>query len=68
VSLSLLPAFLGLGPLYLVAALGGGAWFAYASWRLVQTPGPKAAMANFHASLLQLSLLLLAAIVDGAML
>jgi len=66
--LSLVPAFLGLGPLYLAAALGGGAWFARASWRLVQAPGPKAAMTNFHASLIQLSLLLLAAIVDGAML
>ena len=68
VSLSLVPAFLGLGPLYLLAARGGGAWFARASWRLVRSPGPRAAMTNFHASLLQLSLLLLAAIVDGAML
>jgi protoheme IX farnesyltransferase len=68
VTLSLVPAWLGLGPLYLVAALAGGGWFVWTSWQLVQQPGAKAAMTNFHASLAQLSLLLLAAIVDGAML
>jgi len=68
VSVSLVPAFLGLGSLYLVAALAGGGWFTYTSWRLVRSPGAKAAMINFHASLAQLSLLLIAAIVDGALL
>jgi protoheme IX farnesyltransferase len=66
-ALSLLPAWLGLGPLYLAGALAGGAWFALTSWRLMRAPGPKAAMANFHASLAQLSLLLLAALADAAM-
>jgi len=68
VSVSLVPAFLGLGSLYLAAALAGGGWFTYTSWRLVRSPGAKAAMINFHASLAQLSLLLIAAIVDGALL
>jgi hypothetical protein len=34
---------------------------------LVREPGPKAAMANFHASLIQLTLLLCAAIADAAL-
>jgi protoheme IX farnesyltransferase len=66
VALSLVPAFLGLGWLYFALAAGGGAWFVVTSWRLTRNPGPKAAMVNFHASLLQLSLLLIAAIIDGA--
>ncbi|MFN0315171.1 MAG: heme o synthase [Burkholderiales bacterium] len=67
VSLSLLPAFLGLGGIYFSLALTGGALFLYKSWHLMRAPGPKAAMANFHASLLQLTLLLCGALLDRAL-
>ncbi len=68
VLLSLLPAAYGLGWIYLAGAISGGAWFILASIKLVLRPGPLAAMANFKASLLQLGLLLLAAILDRALL
>jgi protoheme IX farnesyltransferase len=68
VALSLVPAFLGLGPLYLLAAAAGGAWFLSTSWGLLREPGPKAAMRNFHASLAQLTLVLAAALIEGALL
>jgi protoheme IX farnesyltransferase len=66
VAVSLAPVFLGLGRIYLAGATIGGGWFLVTSWRLVRNPGPKAAMRNFHASLGQLTLLLLAAILDAA--
>ena len=66
VSLSLLPFAFGLGWIYLAGAVIGGALFIRRSIELVQDPGPKRAMSNFHASLMQLGLLLIAAIVDGA--
>jgi protoheme IX farnesyltransferase len=68
VALSLLPAFLGLGPLYLAAAAAGGAWFVNTSWRLMREPGPRTAMRNFHASLAQLTLVLTAALIEGVLL
>jgi len=64
---SLAPAFLGLGRIYLAGAVIGGAWFLTTSWQLVRNPGPKAAMSNFHASLGQLTVLLVAAMLDVAM-
>lgn len=64
VALSIAPAFLGLGFVYLAGAAIGGALFLKRSIELVRNPGPRAAMANFRASLLQLSLLLAAAIAD----
>lgn len=64
VVVSLLPAFYGMGWIYLGGAGIGGAYFLAKSIRLVRNPGVQAAMSNFHASLLQLSLLLTAAIVD----
>lgn len=67
VAVSLLPVFYGLGWIYLAAAVAGGALFIKRSIDLVRDPGPKAAMVNFHASLIQLGLLLIAAIVDGAL-
>lgn len=67
VAVSLMPVFYGLGWIYLAAALAGGALFIRRSIDLVRDPGPKAAMVNFHASLVQLGLLLIAAIVDGAL-
>jgi protoheme IX farnesyltransferase len=66
VAMSLLPVMYGMGPIYLAGALIGGAFFLKRSIDLVADPGPTAAARNFSASLLQLGLLLLAAIIDGA--
>lgn len=65
VAVSLLPFFFGLGWIYLAGAALGGGLFLARSVALVRAPGPKAALANFHASLAQLGLLLAAAIADG---
>jgi protoheme IX farnesyltransferase len=65
VLVSLVPALYGLGWIYLAGALIGGGHFVFRSVRLVRDPGPATAMANFHASLLQLGLLLAAAIADS---
>jgi protoheme IX farnesyltransferase len=62
---SLLPGFFGAGPIYLAGALAGGAHFLRKAWALSRAPSRKTAMASFFASLLQLSLLLVAATVDG---
>lgn len=67
VTASMVPALYGLGWLYLLAACTGGAYFLWTSARLVREPGPKAAMRNFHASLMQLSLLIVAAMIEGAL-
>jgi protoheme IX farnesyltransferase len=65
VAASLLPAFFGLGAIYFAgAAIGGGAFLAKA-WQLTRNPGRKTAMSCFHASLLQLTLVLTAAIIDA---
>lgn len=66
VAVSLLPFAFGLGWIYLAGAAVGGALFIKRSIELMRDPGPKRAMTNFHASLIQLGLLLLAAIVDGS--
>ena len=63
--LSLLPFMYGLGWIYLLGAATGGAWFVWTSIGLARHPSPETAMTNFHASLLQLSLLLIAAILDA---
>jgi protoheme IX farnesyltransferase len=62
--LSLLPGLYGMGPVYLAGATLGGGWFLWKSVLLVRDPGPAAAAANFRASLIQLTLLLLAAMAD----
>lgn len=64
VLLSLLPLAYGMGPLYLAGAAIGGGLFLWRTFQLLRRPGPKAAAASFHASLIQLSLLLIAAIGD----
>jgi protoheme IX farnesyltransferase len=64
VLLSLAPGFYGLGWIYLCGAAAGGTLFIRASHRLMRHPGPDTAMSSFRASLLQLGLLLLAAILD----
>jgi len=67
VAFSLVPAFTGLGPVYAVCAAAGGGWFLYCSLRLAARPTRAAALANFRASLVQLSLLLIGAIADGVL-
>jgi protoheme IX farnesyltransferase len=65
---SMVPAYYGLSWLYLSAAVGGGLYFLAKSLRLVLEPCRRTAMANFHASLTQLTLLLCAAIADATLL
>jgi len=62
---SLLPAFFGAGLIYLAGAALGGGHFVYKSWRLARAPGRATAMGAFFASLVQLSLVLVAATADG---
>ncbi len=68
VAASLVPAWHGLSWLYAITAAGSGAYFLRKSVALVRDPGRRTAMANFHASLVQLTLLLTAAIVDATLL
>jgi protoheme IX farnesyltransferase len=65
VALSCVPILYGMGWIYLSGAALGGYLFTTASLRLMLVPGRENAMRNFHASLIQLSLLLLAAILDA---
>ena len=64
VLVSLLPAFYGLGWIYLTGALLGGVYFIVKSVQLVQNPTKEAAMANFVASLVQFSLLMVALMLE----
>ncbi len=65
VVVSLLPFFFGAGPIYLAGALTGGIFFLFKAWQLAASPSRKTAMGSFFASLLQLTLLLMAAMVDA---
>ena len=62
--LALIPAFYGMGTIYLGGALIGGVMFTWTSIKLVRTPQRHAALRNFFASLLQLTLLLAGAVAD----
>lgn len=66
VALSLIPLGFGLGPIYGIAAVVGGGYFAWRSWILFREPSRQAAMANFKASLIQLSLLVVGVVADAA--
>lgn len=68
VIISLLPVLFGLQWLYPLGALTGGGYFLLRNWQLVQDPSPKLAMSNFFASLAQLGILLLAAVLDKQLL
>jgi len=63
---ALVPGPFGLGPVYGLLAAAGGIFFIRASWRLVRDPGPLTAMKAFHASLIQLTAVLLGAFLAGA--
>lgn len=65
VTVSLLPALFGLGAIYLAGASAGGGYFLAKAWRLARAPSRRTALASFHASLLQLTLLLTAAMIDA---
>ena len=67
VSLSLALAALRPGWIYLVFAAAGGALFVREALRLVGAPSRQTAMRCFHASLAQLSLLLVGAMLDAAL-
>lgn len=64
VALSLVPLAFGMGWLYLAGAASGGGLFVRTGINLVRRPDRQTAMRNFHASLLQLALLLIGAIAD----
>lgn len=64
VSVSVLPFFYGLGWLYLIGALTGGGYFIYRAAQLAKNPTPKTAIISFLASLVQLIVLLIFAVLD----
>jgi len=64
---SLVPALFGMGWIYLSAALVGGGYLLAKSVRLARETNRRNALVNFHASLAQLTLLLVAAIADAAL-
>lgn len=64
VLVSLMPVFYGLGWIYLSGALLGGAYFIVKSLQLVRNPTKQAAMANFAASLVQFSVLMIALMLE----
>lgn len=65
-AISMLPLFCGYGLIYGVGAGAGGACFLWKSWLLHRAPTKQNAMANFFASLIQLGLLILGVVLDGA--
>jgi heme o synthase len=66
VLLSLLPLAWGAGWFYAACALGGGGYFIRRAYLLMREQTPANAIRSFLASLLQLGLLLVGAIVEGA--
>ena len=64
--ISLIPLWFGQGLIYGLGAGIGGGFFVWRSFALYRTPTKEAALANFFASLLQLSLLILAVVLDAA--
>jgi protoheme IX farnesyltransferase len=66
VASSFLPLAFGLGPIYAAGALAGGILFLRGAARLAAQPSRATAMRSFHASLAQLSLLLIGVIADAA--
>lgn len=65
VGVSILPIFFGMGWIYLCGALLGGGYFIYRAVKLYATPDRATAMQCFFASLIQLTLLMGAAIIDS---
>lgn len=65
VAASFLPLAFGLGVIYLFGAAIGGFLFIQKAWLLVRNTNRETAMTCFHASLVQLTLVLTAAIIDA---
>jgi protoheme IX farnesyltransferase len=68
VATSLTPIFFGMGWLYFAGAAIGGAYFLSKSAKLARAPSRATAMTCFHASLMQLTLLLVSAMLDASLL
>jgi len=68
VVVSILPFFYGLGWIYLFGAVSGGGYFLYQNLRLIKDSSRKVAMASFFASLGQLGILLICAVLDVVLL
>lgn len=64
VGISILPFFYGMSWIYLACAAGGGGYFIYHNYLMIRDPAPRVAMKSFFASLLQLVLLLVGAVLD----
>ncbi|MCP4874462.1 MAG: protoheme IX farnesyltransferase [Gammaproteobacteria bacterium] len=64
VATSIMPFFYGMSWIYLLAAAGGGGFFIYHNYLMIRDPSPRVAMKSFFASLLQLVLLLVGAVLD----
>jgi len=64
---ALLPIWFGAGVIYLFGAAVGGGFFVYKAWLLARAPSRSTAMGSFFASLIQLSLLLVASTIDSLM-
>jgi len=62
---ALLPIGYGAGVIYLLGAAAGGGFFVYKAWLLARAPSRATAMGSFFASLIQLSLLLVASTLDS---
>jgi protoheme IX farnesyltransferase len=65
VAASLVPGLIGMGWVYMAGAIGGGALLLAKTAKLSRQPDRRTAMASFHASLIQLTVLLVAAIADA---
>lgn len=64
VGFSIMPFFYGMSWIYLACAVSGGAYFIYENLHMIADSSPKIAMRSFFASLLQLVLLLMGAVLD----
>lgn len=67
VATSLTPIFFGMGWIYFVGAAVGGVYFLVKSAKLARAPSRAAAMSCFHASLIQLTVLLVSAMLDASL-
>lgn len=67
VSASILPFFFEMGVVYLICALLGGSYFIFKNIQLVQNTNKKTAMGCFFASLIQLTAVLVGAMLDTLM-
>ncbi len=64
VGVSIMPFFYGMSWLYLLGAVSGGGYFLFQNYLMIRDPSPRVAMQNFFASLIQLILLLVGAVLD----